>query len=465
MNEPKTYRGKALSVLLFVFAISSSSASFADNALHKAIIKGKEKKALRLIEKDKGIEELADNGFTPLLLAVNRDQVAVISALIEKGVSLETRIGPSRFTALHSAVIGGSVGAVNSLVKAGANIEAVDANGATPWMTALRRNSPEIAIKILDAAEQPLSTESFEAAIRMTSENGSVDILDQLLPDLVGYRPDLFQSDHLGYAQIHHLARAGRIDSVIEILEAGINVDLQVRDGAGGDKGVTPLWVALRNDHDALADMLIQRGADPTLEGEERSSPLRLRLQNGNVELIDAMIAKSSRLRRSEFRDLESLANFISSTLEPISMNALITECGSAYQPLEAISSSSVEYYAGGLENAYKAASGNYNITSIKRTRGLNVRTAVKVRSTDPVVGVAIRSQISANERFCQIFHVDGTYSASSGITDGSRLLSVLVNPNRHRSPIPFDAVIAYEDGVARHYYQSNGQWFEIRVE
>ena len=462
-HSVRAYR-KTLSVLLFMFAIFASTATFADNALHKAIVKGKEAKALRIIRKGKGVEELTDSGLTPLVLAINRDQVDVFSALIETGVSLETRIGPSRFTVLHIAVSGGNFDAVKILVKAGANIEAVDAEGTTPWMAAVRRDTPEIAIMMLDGVKQPLSNESFEVAIRIASENGSIDILDRLLTDLVGYRPDLFQSDHLGYGQIHHLARVGRTDDVIAILEAGANVDLGVSDGSENQKGVSALWVALHNDHDALAEVLIQHGADPMLEGEEWSSPLQMQLRNGNVDLVDVMVAKSPGLRRSEFRDVESVANYLRSTMEPISMEALLAECGSPYQAIEGHASTTM-VFNDGPANAGQVASKDFDHMALLQLPGRNIRTAIKVRSTDPDVTMVIRSQVSADTSFCEIYHVDGTYSAMLGTTGESRLVSVLVSPNELEDLIPFDAVIAYEEGVARHYYQRNGQWFEIQVD
>ncbi len=449
---------------MFLFAVFGSAAAFADNALHKAIVKGKEAKALRLIEKGKGIEELTVDGFTPLLLAINRDQVAVFSALIERGVGLETPFGPSRFTALHSAVRGGSIKAVELLVKGGADIEAVDADGGTPWMAAVRRDSPEIAILILDGAEQPLSTQSFEAAIRVASENGSLVILDRLLPDLAGHRPDLFQSDHLGYGQIHHLARADRTDSVAAILEAGADVDLQVGAGSEKEEGVTALWVALDNNHDAIAKLLIQHGADPTLEGEQKISPLQMQLQNGNVELIDVMIASSPTIRRSVLPDLEPLAAYLRSAMEPITMEALHTECGSPYEAIERNTSSTM-VFNGGAANTSQAGSKDFDNMSVMQLSGLNIRTAIKARSAEPEVTIVVRSHISADGSLCQVYHVDGSYSALTGTTGESRMVSVLVNPDELGGAIPFEAAIAYEEGVARHYYLSSGQWFEIQTD
>ncbi|MCH9695522.1 MAG: hypothetical protein K0U72_13500 [Gammaproteobacteria bacterium] len=471
MNKPGNEYGhsgrafrRALCTLMLVLTVSSAEIAFANNALHKAIEKGKESKALRLIRKDKGIEELTDDGFTPLMLAVNRSQYAVYAALIEKGAALDTPIGPSKFTALHGAVSGGSTDAVRSLVAAGANIEAQDANGVTPWLTAIRRDSSEVAIAILNSTNQTLSTESLDAAIRVASNNGSLELLDRLLPDLEVYRPDLFQSDDFGYDQIHHLARLGLTDSINAILDAGADIDLQVGAGSQGEKGVSALWVALNNGHDGLAQVFIQRGADPMLQGEERSSPLQMQLQKGNAELVDAMIAMSPDLRRNELRDLDSLSGDIHSTIDPISMNALLTECGTPYQAIEG-GANSMMVFNGGNAATSQATSGFFDNTSVLQLPDLNVRTAIKIESADPDVTMVLRSQISADGSVCQVFRVDGTYSAMMGASGESELLGLFVNPSKQEVPVPFDAVISYEAGNAKHYYRSDSQWFEIHIE
>jgi ankyrin repeat protein len=65
------------------------------------------------------------------------DAPHVLRALMERGMDVDVRTGPQGITPLHLAVTSRSLEAAGILLDAGANVDARDASGSTPLMTAL----------------------------------------------------------------------------------------------------------------------------------------------------------------------------------------------------------------------------------------------------------------------------------------------------------------------------------------
>jgi ankyrin repeat protein len=64
------------------------------------------------------------------------------------------------------------------------------------------------------------------------------------------------------------------------LLDYGASIDIP------DVKGQTPLHVAVKNGHHACARLLLERGADPNGNGNNRSTPLSLAAMQGSVELV-----------------------------------------------------------------------------------------------------------------------------------------------------------------------------------
>ncbi|MGL9762826.1 MAG: ankyrin repeat domain-containing protein [Wolbachia sp.] len=72
-----------------------------------------------------------ENGWTPLLHAVERDEIEIVWCLIEAGANVNA-ITEDGTTALHIAAEGCNLEMVECLVENGANINAKDKEGKTP---------------------------------------------------------------------------------------------------------------------------------------------------------------------------------------------------------------------------------------------------------------------------------------------------------------------------------------------
>lgn len=92
-------------------------------------------------------------GDTPLMIASIKDNSGWVAALLGKGAKLKT--GSGHWTALHYAAASGSVKAVNMLLSAGANLDALSPNSTTPLMMAARENREDVVMLLLSRGADP----------------------------------------------------------------------------------------------------------------------------------------------------------------------------------------------------------------------------------------------------------------------------------------------------------------------
>ena len=184
-------------------------------------------------------------------------------------------------------------------------LEARDANGASPLLTAIYQQQHDIATMLADAKGQ---IDIFEA-----SALGRVDRIKQLLRDdqalASAYSPDGFPVvglaaffGHLDAvraliaagADIHaaatnsfkvqaiHAAVASRnLDIVRAVLEAGADPN------AAQQKGFRPIHEAGNNGNRDLAELLMRYGADPSLKNDEGQTAASLAREKGHADFAD----------------------------------------------------------------------------------------------------------------------------------------------------------------------------------
>jgi uncharacterized protein len=167
-------------------------------------------------------------GVTPLALAAEQGNAVIIEQMLNAGADPNDPIHfvNSAETPLHHVARAGSVDSVNTLILAGAKINARETwNGQSAIMWAAAEGHAQVVQALIDGG----------ADIHARS-NGTTT-------------PFLFA------------VRKGDIATVQVFLKAGIDVNEKRVDQA------TPLLVAIINGHEDLVDLLLDKGADPNAEG------------------------------------------------------------------------------------------------------------------------------------------------------------------------------------------------------
>lgn len=138
-------------------AIDAESPNYSENALAEAAIYGKEDVARVLLDYGASVNgpgwTLGGPGWTPLILASNFfGTPGLIWLLYERGAYIEARTdGEKGATSLHLASSGGrhyDIAVVLALLKAGADIDAIDNHGRTPERCALEHNFSEAVLAL-----------------------------------------------------------------------------------------------------------------------------------------------------------------------------------------------------------------------------------------------------------------------------------------------------------------------------
>jgi len=197
-----------------------------------------------LIAKKATLNVRNEFGSTPIAMAAELGDARMVKMLLDAGAEPEGA-NPDGQTALMLAIKTGETAVVETLIKAGANVNTVERfHKQTPlmWAAAAPRNAGPIVKLLLskgaDVKPRALST---DWPSQITSEPRAQ------------YRPVG------GLTALLYAARDGCRDCVDALLTAGADIDLPTPDG------VTPLMLALDNDHNDVAKLLLDRGANPRL--------------------------------------------------------------------------------------------------------------------------------------------------------------------------------------------------------
>ncbi|HEY7334053.1 MAG TPA: ankyrin repeat domain-containing protein [Bryobacteraceae bacterium] len=197
-----------------------------------------------LIAKKAKVNVTNQFGSTPLAEAVKLADARMVKTLLNAGADPEGANQDGE-TALMLAIKTGELPIVETLIKAGANVNTIEKfHNQTPlmWAAAAGRNAAEM-VKLLLAKGADVKPRALYSdwESQITSEPRAQ------------YRPVG------GLTALLYAARDGCYECVEELADAGADVNVPTPEG------VTPLMLALDNDHNDVAKLLLARGASPNV--------------------------------------------------------------------------------------------------------------------------------------------------------------------------------------------------------
>jgi ankyrin repeat protein len=197
-----------------------------------------------LIAKRANLNVRNEFGSTPIAQAAEIGDARMVKMLLDAGAEREGA-NPDGQTALMLAIKTGETAVVDLLIKAGANVNAIETyHKQTPlmWAATARRNAGAL-VKLLLAKGADVKPRAM-----------ATDWPSQITAEpRAQYRPTG------GLTAFLYAAREGCFECVEALLGAGADINLPTPDG------VTALMLALDNDHNHVARLLLDRGANPKL--------------------------------------------------------------------------------------------------------------------------------------------------------------------------------------------------------
>ena len=197
-----------------------------------------------LIAKKAKVDVTNEFGSTPLAEAVKLADARMVKTLLAAGAGSESPNQDGE-TALMLAIKTGELPIVDMLIKAGANVNVVENfHNQTPLMYAAAgtKNAGEI-VKLLLSKDANVTPRALytDWPSQITSEPRAQ------------YRPVG------GLTALLYAARGGCYDCVEALIRSGASVNTPTPEG------VTPLMLAIDNDHNDVAKLLLDRGANPNV--------------------------------------------------------------------------------------------------------------------------------------------------------------------------------------------------------
>lgn len=195
-------------------------------------------------------------GLSALMVAAKTDEPEIVTALIAKGAGLNHAGVKRGLTALHFALANTglkSVEIVSELLVAGAKPGTPAKDGFTPLMAAVESGLVDkLSLIVSENVEVNAVTEDGRTAIGRAADNGSAEMVRRLLAAGAVATAPQGRMTPLSAA-----VRAGSVEAARLLIDAGANPD---RPDKGGK---TPLILAVLGAHDALLELLLERGAAP----------------------------------------------------------------------------------------------------------------------------------------------------------------------------------------------------------
>ncbi|MES2603735.1 MAG: ankyrin repeat domain-containing protein, partial [Pseudomonadota bacterium] len=144
--------------------------------------------------------------------------------------------------------------AVRRLIKSGADVNAVQSDGATALQWAAYHGDTELAARLLKAGANPaLANRNGSTPMWLASSTGDAAMLEVLLEGGANANEEL----PLGRRPLMLAARAGVVEAVNELIEHGADVN-----AAETQRGTTALMQAADQGHADVAKVLIEKGAN-----------------------------------------------------------------------------------------------------------------------------------------------------------------------------------------------------------
>uniref|UniRef100_A0A671X4N1 Ankyrin 1 n=1 Tax=Sparus aurata TaxID=8175 RepID=A0A671X4N1_SPAAU len=293
-----------------------------------------------------------EDGFTPLAVALQQGHENVVALLINYGTKGKVRLpalhiaarnddtrtaavllqndpnadvlSKTGFTPLHIAAHYENMSVAQLLLNRGANVNFTPKNGITPLHIASRRGNVMMVRLLLDRSAQiDAKTKKVETPLHMASRAGHCEVAQFLLQNAAQVDARAKVYSHVNklfvcticclqddQTPLHCAARMGHKELVKLLLEHKANPDSATTAGhtplhisaphnisfqilfSFEQKGFTPLHVSSKYGKVDVAELLLERGANPNAAGKNGLTPLHVAVHHNNLDVVKLLVSK-----------------------------------------------------------------------------------------------------------------------------------------------------------------------------
>lgn len=231
-------------------SVTTLSERDASLALHSAIRAGDMARVNQLLRTGVSVNILDELGGTPLLTACWSGHAEIVSLLISRGADVNARHREAGSSALEYAVLTVRPDIVAPLLRAGADVSVKYEGGQT--------------------------------ALHLAAERVSPAVIDLLL----GAKADREALNNAGNTPLEEAVLHDRLESLRTLIDHGASF----RTAHRAD-GRSALHEACIKGFRGIAELLLQKGADPALRDSSGQSPLDLALAYKNASVVSLLLS------------------------------------------------------------------------------------------------------------------------------------------------------------------------------
>ncbi|XP_067648871.1 ankyrin repeat domain-containing protein 50-like [Haliotis asinina] len=301
-------------------ANASQVDDYGNNVLHLAC-RSREMDVVKylLSQTSVDINRKGDKGRTPLMVAVIYKYRDVFEFLMQNGADV-SQVDDKGDNVLHCACLHGQLGVVKHLLsQTNIEINRRGKDGRTPLMVAVIQGLRYVMeLLIRNGADVSQVDEEGNNVLHLACKFGLLDVVEYLLSQnsvdintrgrgamtplmmAVVYRhsdvfkflmrngADVSQVDDYG-CSVLHLSCRGREMDVVKYLLSQSSIDINKK----GDKGMTPVMVAVICRYRDVLEFLMQNGADVSQVDDSGHNILHLASQSGRVEMVNYILSQN----------------------------------------------------------------------------------------------------------------------------------------------------------------------------
>ncbi|MGV8118602.1 MAG: ankyrin repeat domain-containing protein [Candidatus Xenobiia bacterium LiM19] len=272
-------------------------------ALYSASMSGRMRVAGYLISKGVDVNGHYCCGLTALHGTAARGHVEMAGLLLNNGADINAADEYGR-TPLHFAVHEDQMEMAKTLISAGADINKADRYHVSPLSLALIDEKKKIAEYLRGCG----AVEAMEGAGEILDDalSGNVDRVKLLLsknPKLVEVRNDSL------HTPLYNAAIGGNRELIEILLSYGADINAKTKNCNSVLSAMTPLaWALFVRDND-MAELLIQKGADPNEKSWYGITPLEWAIAGKGVEdqkIVGMLISAGAKINGRESRAMSA---------------------------------------------------------------------------------------------------------------------------------------------------------------
>ena len=215
--------------------------------------------------------------------AVRAGNLAEIKSLARKGENVNAK-DESGWAALHEAVLNGDVASVRYLLKKGADVNVSNRAGLTPLMLAVHDQEKLVLLLEAGANVNAVSAEGKSALILAAAQKRAFAAVKLL----VGKGAQVNQQDKRGGTALLMAARNGDVESLQLLLARGADPNVIWQEGSvPPENGTNALDLACYSQNAAAVKLLLARGVNMDKQGR----PLIFATMNGSLDIAQLLLA------------------------------------------------------------------------------------------------------------------------------------------------------------------------------